>query len=134
MIAYTNNDGDLCIIIPVSGFSDADITKDVPAGCGYIFVDEIPEDRIFRNAWVINNGLIVEDVGKSKVIAHEIRRQKRSEELAPLDILATIPSEAEAAESARQLIRDKYAVMQNNIDSSSQIDELKTIVNSMVQP
>jgi len=66
------------------------------------------------------------NVNKAKDIAHDIRRAKRSEEFAPLDVQATIPSQASAAESARQVIRDKYAAMQTQINSASTPEEIKT--------
>lgn len=70
--------------------------------------------------------MITINVDKAKNIAHDIRRSKRAEEFAPLDIKATIPSEAAAAESARQVVRDKYADMQTEIDSASTPEEIKT--------
>ena len=69
---------------------------------------------------------IVINIDKAKTIAHDIRRAARSAEFAPLDIKATIPSEAAAAETARQVIRDKYAVMQTAIDAAATTDEIKT--------
>lgn len=51
-----------------------------------------------------------------------------STEFAPLDIKATIPSEATAAEAARQVIRDKYATMQAAIDAASTIGEIKAVM------
>ena len=69
---------------------------------------------------------IVINIDKAKDIAHDIRRAKRSEEFAPLDVQATIPSQASAAESARQVIRDKYAAMQTQINSASTPEEIKT--------
>jgi hypothetical protein len=68
---------------------------------------------------------IVININKAKNIAHDIRRSKRAEEFAPLDIKATIPSEAAAAESARQVVRDKYSDMQTEIDSASTPEEIK---------
>ena len=65
------------------------------------------------------------NIDKAKNIAHDIRRGKRAEEFAPLDIKATIPSQAAAAESARQVVRDKYADMQTEIDSASTPEEIK---------
>ncbi len=70
--------------------------------------------------------MITINIDKAKDIAHDIRRAKRSEEFAPLDIQATIPSQASAAESARQVIRDKYAAMQTQINSASTPEEIKT--------
>ena len=65
------------------------------------------------------------DISKAKNIAHDARRAARSAEFAPLDIKATIPSEAVAAEAARQAVRDKYAAMQAEIDAASTVDEIK---------
>ena len=69
--------------------------------------------------------MIVINVDKAKDIAHDKRRIARSAEFAPLDIKATIPSEAAAAEEARQAVRDKYAAMQTAIDAASTVDEIK---------
>jgi hypothetical protein len=66
------------------------------------------------------------NLDKAKDIAHDMRRAKRAEEFAPLDIKATIPSEAVAAEAARQAIRDKYAAMQAEINAASTPEEIKT--------
>jgi hypothetical protein len=71
---------------------------------------------------------IVINITKAKAIAHDIRRAARSAEFAPLDIKATIPSEAVAAEAARQVIRDKYAAMQTAIDAATTTDEIKAVL------
>jgi hypothetical protein len=65
------------------------------------------------------------NITKAKNIAHDARRTARSVEFAPLDIKATIPSEATAAEAARQAVRDKYTSMQTAIESASTVDEIK---------
>ena len=75
--------------------------------------------------------MITINVDKAKNIAHEVRRAKRSEEFAPLDVKATIPSEAVAAEEARAAVRAKYATVQANIDSAADVDTLKTIVDGL---
>lgn len=69
--------------------------------------------------------MITININKAKAIAHDKRRQARSEEFVPLDIKATIPSEAAAAETARQAVRDKYATMQIAIETASTLDEIK---------
>jgi hypothetical protein len=69
--------------------------------------------------------MITINIDKAKAIAHDARRTARSTEFAPLDIKATIPSEATAAEAARQAVRDKYATMQTAIDAASTVDEIK---------
>lgn len=74
---------------------------------------------------------IVINIDKAKAIAHDKRRAARAEEFAPLDIKATIPSEAAAAESARQAVREKYAAIQTNIDAAADVAALKTIVEAL---
>ena len=69
--------------------------------------------------------MITINIDKAKTIAHDKRREARSAEFAPLDIKATIPSEATAAEAERQAVRDKYSAMQTAIDSASTVDEIK---------
>ena len=71
---------------------------------------------------------IVINLNKAKEIAHEKRRAARSTEFAPLDIKATIPSEAQAAEAERQKIREKYAVMQSQMDAAQTVEQLASLL------
>ena len=71
---------------------------------------------------------IVIDINKAKAIAHDARRAARAAEFAPLDVKATIPSEAAAAEAARQAIRDKYAAMQAQMDAAQTPEQLKALM------
>jgi hypothetical protein len=65
------------------------------------------------------------NLNKAKDIAHDVRRTKRAEEFAPLDIKATIPTEATVAEAARQAVREKYAAMQDAINAAATPEEIK---------
>jgi Spy/CpxP family protein refolding chaperone len=71
---------------------------------------------------------IVIDINKAKAIAHDARRAARAAEFAPLDVKATIPSEAAAAEAARQAIRDKYAALQAQMDAAQTPEQLKALM------
>jgi hypothetical protein len=75
--------------------------------------------------------MITVNIDKAKIVAHEHRRNARAVEFAPLDIKATIPSEAVAVEAARQAIREKYAVIQSNIDSATEVTTLKSILETL---
>ena len=75
--------------------------------------------------------MIAINIDKAKSIVHDKRRAARAAEFAPLDIKATIPSEAVAAEAARQAVREKYATIQANIDAAAGVAQLKTIVESL---
>lgn len=68
---------------------------------------------------------IIINIDKAKAVAHDMRRAARAAEFAPLDIKATIPSEAANAEAARQFIRDKYADIQVAIDAATTVDGIK---------
>jgi hypothetical protein len=72
--------------------------------------------------------MITINIGKAKVIAHDMRRKARAEEFKPHDmaLAAQIPGQMEGAELARQAIRDKYVIMQTAIDTATTVDEIKT--------
>ena len=74
---------------------------------------------------------IVIDITKAKNIAHDARRIARSAEFAPLDIKASIPSEAAAAEAARAVVRTKYADIQTAVDAAIDLAALKTIMEQL---
>jgi hypothetical protein len=69
--------------------------------------------------------MIKVNIAKAQDIAHDVRRAARSAEFAPLDVKATIPSEAAAAEEARAAIRTKYDDMQVAINAATTVDALK---------
>jgi hypothetical protein len=73
--------------------------------------------------------LITINMTKAKDIAHAARRAARDEEFKPHDevIMKQIPGvDAQAAEEARQAIRDKYAAIQTSIDAAQTPDEIKS--------
>jgi hypothetical protein len=75
--------------------------------------------------------MIKVNIAKAQDIAHDLRRAARSAEFAPLDVKATIPSEAVAAEEARAAIRTKYEDMQVSIAAATDVATLKTIVEGL---
>ncbi len=98
-------------------------TDQFPGGNGFTY------DKLFRNAFKHGGGNRIDvDLPKAKLITHDKRRAKRAVELAPLDVEATIPSRAAQAETRRQVIRDKYALLQTEIDAAPTPDQLKAII------
>ena len=75
--------------------------------------------------------MIKVNIAKAQDIAHDLRRAARSAEFAPLDVKATIPSEAAAAEEARAVIRTKYEGVQVSIAAATDVETLKTIVEGL---
>lgn len=72
--------------------------------------------------------MIIINIDKAKSIAHDKRRADRAAEFAPLDIKATIPSEAAQAEADRKAVREKYAEKQIAIDAAQTVAELKEVM------
>lgn len=72
--------------------------------------------------------MITVNINKAKTIGHNIRREKRAEEFKPFDeaIAKQIPNQVDGAEQARQAIREKYAVIQSQIDAASTAEEIKS--------
>lgn len=71
------------------------------------------------------------NLNDAKLVAHTIRRQMRINEFAPHDdiIAKKIPGfSQQETEAARQAIRDKYAVVQEDIDAAETAEELKQIL------
>lgn len=72
--------------------------------------------------------MITVDMNKAKAIGHTKRREMREKEFAPLDkvIAAQIPgNDFAAAEAQRQAIRDKYSLIQEQIDAAQTPEEIK---------
>ena len=77
-ILYQQNDGTVAIIVPVlteinpetgKPYTIKEIAeKDVPQGKKYKIVEdsEIPTDRSFRNAWVVDENDLTDGVGNDK--------------------------------------------------------------------
>lgn len=130
-IIYQNSEGGVSVIHPTGELSIEEVAaKDVPEGVAYEIVedDAIPSDRTFRNAWAMGDCCVEHDLDKCKALGHDMRRAKRAKEFAPHDevIMKQIPGvDAEAAEAARQEIRDKYAAIQDEIEAAATPDEIK---------
>ncbi len=85
---------------------------------------EIPTDRIFREAWDNLSHEIFVDLDIAKDIAHGYRRLKRSTEFQEVDSDNPNLVVVYSAELEREVIREKYAVIQVNIDNANNIEEL----------
>jgi len=75
--------------------------------------------------------MITINLDKAKLIAHDKRRAARAEEFKPHDdvIMKQIPGvDAQAAEAARQVIRDKYAALQAAMDATTTVEQLKELL------
>lgn len=72
--------------------------------------------------------MIQVNMEKALKSAHNARREARSKLFQPLDIKATIPSEADQAEADRAAIRAEDAILQTNMDNATTADALKNLI------
>ena len=78
--------------------------------------------------------MIIINITKAKAVGHDIRRAARAAEFEPLDALIAkqIPgTDAFAVEADRQAVRDKYAVMQSQIDAAATPAEIKAVLGAL---
>ena len=71
--------------------------------------------------------MITIDIDKAKSIGHNMRRDARAAEFQPFDdaIAKQIPGATDGAEEQRQIIREKYAIIQTKIDAATTPEEIK---------
>jgi len=131
-IIYQTEDGGTAVVIPSPdcGLTVEEIAaKDVPKGVKFQIVDvaAIPADRLFRRAWKCGAGRVDVDMAKAKDVAHDLRREARAKEFAPLDekIAKQLPGDDLAViEGQRVDIRRKYDGIQTEIDGAVSVEEL----------
>lgn len=125
----------LSVVIPTGETPiDEVIARDVPAWVVPVVMarEGLPKDRLFRSAWKMKDGAIIEDLEKAKDVAHAMRRADRSKKMAPLDIEATIKAKAAAAEAARETIRQQNAGIQSRIDAAQSVETLRAELAGLV--
>jgi hypothetical protein len=135
VIVY-KNDITVSIIVPSLGMNVLDLLHLIPDQKQYLIVEKnkLPVINIFRDAWDIDfvNKEVFINLEKAKEISHQLRKYQREQEFEPYDniIMKQLPGyNFNEIESKRQLIRDKYYNIQNNIDSVLNIEELNNIIS-----
>jgi hypothetical protein len=109
--------------------------KDVAQGVKYKIIDTstLPAEQCFRDAWTYGETVGI-DLSNAKLITLSKMRFVRELEFKPYDeiVALQIPGEdAQAAEAQRVLIRQKYDVIQTDIDGCANVSDLKLIYDSL---
>lgn len=144
VIIYTDQNGVATVVHPnfaakPEGMSDSDyedlvITNDVPPGSSNVAkIDpsELPQDKIFRKAWKVEQSKIMIDFEEAKDVQRERIRRVRNDVLNRSDIefmktLESGDSDKVAAISVKkQALRD--ATEHSSIDSAATIEDLKNV-------
>ena len=143
-IVYTNQDGSCCVVIPTGEVPiDEVMKKDIPIDATkvrQITIAELPQDRLFRNAWDDSNleDFIGLNLDKAKVIAHDMRRGDRETQLTPLDreegFVTTTETRKTEIITEKQTILDVNAAMQTDIDGVSDETALRAVMGAAGLP
>lgn len=70
-------------------------------------------------------GRLYPDLEKSRAIAHQVRKFVRGQEFTPIDNDNMNTVVISSAETARQVLRNKYDVIQINLDNAQNVAEIK---------
>lgn len=94
--------------------------------------DEVPDDRIFRESWILSGETVEEDLETARSVAHSKRRAWRDLRFKVLDaevvINMTNPEKLAEAEGRRQDLRDVDGANQQKIDQAETTQELRAIL------
>lgn len=115
--------------------------KGVPPATAYITVDaeNVPTDRIYRNAWALDAGIIKVNAEKAREISLERTRSKRHELLQLEDInysiadgRGNVPGKV-AIEARRQALRDATTPLKDWVPPAPlmSIDDARTTLTPM---
>lgn len=75
-IAYTQADGTIAIVVPTKDCKDVnELLKCVPEGASRqaVMAEDIPQDRYFRNAWVLDEGIKVHQAKAEQIHLNKLR-------------------------------------------------------------
>lgn len=112
--AITRSDGGLSIMTVIDGSVDEAIAKWEKASGFHAVrksvVVDIPEDRTFREAWVVSDGAVGHDMTKAVDIAKNLIRIARAPKLAALDVAYLRADEAGDHDLKVEIVRQKASL------------------------
>lgn len=137
-IVFTNEDGSVGVVIPTGEVPTSEVlvrTKNSPGvtNIRQVTVEELPQNRKFRNAWDDTNpeNFVGINLTKAKDILHDIRRTDRDKKMAPLDAeqsyVTTTTLRKDEIALEKQAILDANALVQDAIDAAITVTELELI-------
>jgi hypothetical protein len=117
VIVYQQASGIVAIVRPTpaalaSNSIESIAQKDVPAGLRYEVIedDDVPSDRTFRNAWVVESGAVSVDMPMAREIHRDHLREMRKPLLEQSDVEFIRAIEARDLDLQAQIAAKKVAL------------------------
>lgn len=137
-IAYTQEDGTVAIVVPTCDCKDInDLLKCVPEGASrqVVMAEDIPQDRYFRNAWVLDEGIKVHRAKAEQIHLNKLRvirdKKLKSEDI---EYQKAIEFRDDAKMNAIANRKKKLRDMPVNVDFTGlSLDELKAYIPEILR-
>ena len=132
IIIYQDQDG-LAVIHPAEGTTVEQMVASVPAGASYFVlpVDQLPEDRYFREAWTLGETGLVVDIEKAKAIQRDHWRRLRAPKLEALDL--EFMRAQEQGQSTTEIVAAKNALRDvTETELSGSLEEIKANIPTIL--
>jgi hypothetical protein len=139
-IIFTRSDGGISVVHPVRNTLGETLTTDAEIeqrAWGKVpdnainpqFVEEtaIPSDRTFRNAWVVEAGNVIVDIGKAKSLTKDRLRAERKPLLEAQDVMLQRALETGASTAAIVSEKQRLRDITKQVDALTSLDELKAL-------
>lgn len=132
VIIHTEGDG-VAIIHPAPGTTVEQLVAAVPVGAQYALIDaaDLPEDRYFRDAWVLGYSGVLVDIEKAKDIQRDEWRRLRKPKLDALDL--DFMRALEAGQSTTEIVAAKNALRDvTETELSGSLAEIKANIPAIL--
>ncbi len=132
IIIYQDQDG-LAVIHPAEGSTMEQLVACVPPGASYaaIPLEDLPEDRYFRDAWRLVDGQLVVDIEVAKDVQRNEWRRLRKPKLEALDL--DFMRALEAGESLVEIAAAKTALRDvTETELSGTLEEIKANIPAIL--
>lgn len=121
------SDGGISIVFPSGNIKEAE--RDVPPATPYVEIkkSDIPSDREFRDAWVLDSGNFSVDISKAKEIKKQVLRQERKQKLQDLDVAFQRAIEENKPTTAIVAEKNRLRDITLEVDAASSISQIKAV-------
>ena len=129
VIIWTNDDGQLCETFNGDSKSLAEVCATIPNPSFITTTDQLPQDFLFRAAWVEDGSTVTEDLAKSKVVSlYILKDAAQSAQAKSISDTAV----GDSPDFTVDAITASYQEYKVHVDSSTSTDNLRAHLKTFV--